>query len=84
MCVFFRYKDGCEILPSDNITLQAEGCMRRLIVRSADISDAGSYTCQAGNNSVEFTVNIKGASTVLICDVQKVFKYICTYQPHST
>uniref|UniRef100_A0A673BFY9 Obscurin like cytoskeletal adaptor 1a n=1 Tax=Sphaeramia orbicularis TaxID=375764 RepID=A0A673BFY9_9TELE len=53
------YKDGHEIHPSDNITLQAEGTMRRLIIRSAETSDAGSYICQAGNNSMEFTVNIR-------------------------
>ncbi|XP_040888100.1 obscurin-like protein 1a isoform X2 [Toxotes jaculatrix] len=53
------YKDGCEIRPSDNITLQAEGTVRRLIIRSAETSDAGSYTCQAGNNSMEFTVNVR-------------------------
>uniref|UniRef100_A0A3Q3FHR9 Obscurin-like protein 1 n=1 Tax=Labrus bergylta TaxID=56723 RepID=A0A3Q3FHR9_9LABR len=41
-----RYKDGCEVKPSDKITLQAEGTMRRLIIRSAETSDAGSYTCQ--------------------------------------
>lgn len=64
--VCLRYKDGCEIKPSDNITLQAEGTMRRLIIRSAEISDAGSYTCQAGTNSMEFTVKIKGTRTFLI------------------
>uniref|UniRef100_A0A669EC84 Obscurin-like protein 1 n=2 Tax=Oreochromis TaxID=8139 RepID=A0A669EC84_ORENI len=53
------YKDGCEIKPSDNITLQAEGTMRRLIIRSAETSDAGSYTCQAGSSSMEFTVNVR-------------------------
>ncbi len=58
-----RYKDGREIQPSDNITLQAEGTMRRLIIRSAETSDAGSYTCQAGNNSIEFTVNVRGTVT---------------------
>ena len=63
--VFPRYKDGCEIQPSDNITLQAEGTMRRLIIRSAETSDAGSYTCQAGNNSMEFTVNIRGTGASL-------------------
>uniref|UniRef100_A0A3P8VHJ7 Obscurin like cytoskeletal adaptor 1a n=1 Tax=Cynoglossus semilaevis TaxID=244447 RepID=A0A3P8VHJ7_CYNSE len=54
-----RYKDGSEIQSSDNITLQVEGTVRRLIIRSAEASDAGSYTCQAGNNSMEFLVNIR-------------------------
>lgn len=58
-----RYKDGCEIQPGDNITLQAEGTMRRLIIRSAEASDAGSYTCRAGNNSIDFTVNVRGTRT---------------------
>lgn len=58
-----RYKDGCEIHPSENVTLQADGTMRRLIIRSADTSDAGVYTCQAGTNSVEFSVNIRGGDS---------------------
>lgn len=60
-----RRKDGCEIHPSENVTLQAEGTMRRLIIRSAETSDAGIYACWAGDNSVEFSVNIRGADRVL-------------------
>ncbi|XP_030006218.1 obscurin-like protein 1 [Sphaeramia orbicularis] len=60
------YKDGHEIHPSDNITLQAEGTMRRLIIRSAETSDAGSYICQAGNNSMEFTVNIREPPVMIV------------------
>uniref|UniRef100_A0A672GXQ1 Obscurin like cytoskeletal adaptor 1a n=1 Tax=Salarias fasciatus TaxID=181472 RepID=A0A672GXQ1_SALFA len=57
------YKDGCEIQPGDNITLQAEGTMRRLIIRSAETCNAGTYTCKAGDNSMEFTVNVRGTLT---------------------
>uniref|UniRef100_A0AAY5EL09 Obscurin like cytoskeletal adaptor 1a n=1 Tax=Electrophorus electricus TaxID=8005 RepID=A0AAY5EL09_ELEEL len=39
-------KDGLEVLPGDNITIQAEGTMHRLILRSAELADAGTYTCQ--------------------------------------
>ncbi|XP_041834263.1 obscurin-like protein 1a [Melanotaenia boesemani] len=60
------YKDDCEIQPSDNITLQAEGTMRRLIIRSAETSDAGSYTCQAGNNSMTFTVNVREPPAMIV------------------
>ncbi|KAM8722669.1 obscurin-like protein 1a [Acanthopagrus schlegelii] len=60
------YKDGCEIQPSDNITLQAEGTMRRLIIRSAEASDAGSYTCRAGNNSIDFTVNVREPPVMIV------------------
>ncbi|XP_077458976.1 obscurin-like protein 1a [Stigmatopora argus] len=60
------YKDGCQIEPSDNITLQAEGTLRRLIIRSAETSDAGSYCCQAENNRIEFTVNIKEPPVMIV------------------
>uniref|UniRef100_A0A3Q1FZP8 Obscurin-like protein 1 n=1 Tax=Acanthochromis polyacanthus TaxID=80966 RepID=A0A3Q1FZP8_9TELE len=60
------FKDGCEIQPGDNITLQAEGTMRRLIIRSAETSDAGTYTCQAGNNSMEFTVNVREPPAMIV------------------
>ncbi|MEQ2247435.1 hypothetical protein ILYODFUR_009372 [Ilyodon furcidens] len=60
------YKDDSEIQPSDNITLQAEGTMRRLIIRSAEASDAGNYICKSGNNSIEFTVNVKEPPVTIV------------------
>lgn len=54
------FKDGLEVLQSDNITIQAEGTMRRLIIRSAKLADAGTYTYQADDNAMSFSVNIKG------------------------
>uniref|UniRef100_A0A8C7FSM1 Obscurin like cytoskeletal adaptor 1a n=1 Tax=Oncorhynchus kisutch TaxID=8019 RepID=A0A8C7FSM1_ONCKI len=53
------YKNGVEVQASDNITIQIEGTMRRLIIRCAETSDAGTYSCQSGDNSLSFTVNIK-------------------------
>ncbi|XP_019712126.1 obscurin-like protein 1a [Hippocampus comes] len=60
------YKDGCEIKPNDNITLQAEGTLRRLIIRSAETSDAGNYICQAENNRMEFTVNVREPPVIIV------------------
>ncbi|XP_072303057.1 obscurin-like protein 1a [Eucyclogobius newberryi] len=62
----FWSKDGCEIQPGDHVTLQAEGTMRRLIIRSAQASDAGAYVCQAGSNSMEFTVNIREPPVMIV------------------
>ncbi|KAI4883548.1 hypothetical protein NFI96_026922, partial [Prochilodus magdalenae] len=59
-------KDGVEVLQSDNVTIQAEGTMRRLIIRSAQLSDAGAYTCQAGDNTMSFTVNIKEPPVMIV------------------
>lgn len=64
-CFVPRYKDGREIQAGENVTLQAEGTMRRLIIRSAETLDSGSYTCQAGNNGVQFTVHIRGRRHLL-------------------
>lgn len=60
------FKGGCEIQPGDHITLQSEGTMRRLIIRSAEASDAGSYICQAGNKSMEFTVDIREPPVMIV------------------
>lgn len=54
------FKDGVAILQSENITIQSESSMKRLIIRSAGLEDAGTYTCQAGDQSMSFCVNIKG------------------------
>ncbi|XP_038136864.1 obscurin-like protein 1a [Cyprinodon tularosa] len=62
----FWYKDGCEIQASDNITVQKEGTMRRLIIRSAEASDAGSYVCKSGSNSIEFIVNIREPPVMIV------------------
>lgn len=57
------FKDGVELLQSENVTIQAEGTMRRLILRSAHLSDAGTYTCHAGDDTMSFTVSVKGTQT---------------------
>uniref|UniRef100_A0A671YGN6 Obscurin like cytoskeletal adaptor 1a n=1 Tax=Sparus aurata TaxID=8175 RepID=A0A671YGN6_SPAAU len=54
------FKDGKELQVDD------EGTMRRLIIRSAEASDAGSYTCQAGNNSIDFTVNVREPPVMIV------------------
>uniref|UniRef100_A0A673G4J3 Obscurin-like protein 1 n=1 Tax=Sinocyclocheilus rhinocerous TaxID=307959 RepID=A0A673G4J3_9TELE len=46
------YKDGVELKPSDNVLIEAENTIRRLIVLSAQLSDSGTYTCRAGDSCV--------------------------------
>ncbi|XP_070771441.1 obscurin-like protein 1 [Enoplosus armatus] len=60
------YKDGIEIQPRNNITMQAEGTKRNLTIHSAQLSDAGTYTCRAGDNVLMFKVNIREPPVMII------------------
>uniref|UniRef100_A0A803VDD5 Obscurin-like protein 1 n=1 Tax=Ficedula albicollis TaxID=59894 RepID=A0A803VDD5_FICAL len=51
-------KDGKAVPLDDVIAVQAEGCVRRLLLRSACPSDSGVYTCDAGDDAVSFVVTV--------------------------
>lgn len=53
-------KDGKAVPLDDVIAVQAEGCVRRLLLRSACPSDTGVYTCDAGDDAVSFVVTVTG------------------------
>ncbi|KAM8806950.1 obscurin-like protein 1 [Eudromia elegans] len=51
-------KDG-EAVPLDGIiAVQEEGGVRRLLVRSVGLSEAGTYTCEAGDAAASFAVTV--------------------------
>ncbi|XP_074857726.1 obscurin-like protein 1 isoform X2 [Carettochelys insculpta] len=51
-------KDG-EAVPSDaGVALQAEGCTRGLFIRSTCPAHSGTYTCEAGEDLLSFTVTV--------------------------
>lgn len=54
------YKDGVEVSPTDRVTVKAENTLRSLIVQSVQVSDAGTYTCRAGDSALIFKVNVRG------------------------
>ncbi|XP_034740740.1 obscurin-like protein 1 isoform X9 [Etheostoma cragini] len=60
------YKDGTEMQPCNNITMQAEGNTRNLIVHSAQLSDTATYTCRAGDNVLMYKVNIREPPVMII------------------
>ncbi|XP_070694816.1 obscurin-like protein 1 isoform X2 [Pempheris klunzingeri] len=60
------YKDGTEMQPSNNVTMQAEGTNRSLTIHSAQLSDTGTYTCRAGDNVLMFKVNIREPPVMII------------------
>ncbi|GLD61489.1 obscurin-like protein 1 isoform X8, partial [Lates japonicus] len=60
------YKDGTEMQPSNNVTIEAEGTKRNLTIHSAQLSDTGTYTCRAGDNVLIFKVNIREPPVMII------------------
>nr|XP_046260552.1 obscurin-like protein 1 isoform X6 [Scatophagus argus] len=60
------YKDGTQMHPSSNITMQAEDTKRNLMIHSAQLSDTGTYTCRAGDNILMFKVNIREPPVMII------------------
>uniref|UniRef100_A0ABM5F7Q2 Obscurin-like protein 1 isoform X2 n=1 Tax=Pogona vitticeps TaxID=103695 RepID=A0ABM5F7Q2_9SAUR len=52
-------KDGeTLVLDDNNLTVQSEGCIRRLLIHSACPLDSGIYTCNAIDDNVNFTVTV--------------------------
>uniref|UniRef100_A0A8C8AG38 Obscurin like cytoskeletal adaptor 1 n=1 Tax=Otus sunia TaxID=257818 RepID=A0A8C8AG38_9STRI len=59
-------KDGEAVPLDDVIAVQAEGCVRRLLLRSAGPLDTGMYTCDAGDDAVSFVVTVTEAPVRII------------------
>ncbi|XP_075612981.1 obscurin-like protein 1 isoform X4 [Balearica regulorum gibbericeps] len=59
-------KDGEAVPLDDVIAVQVEGCVRRLLLRSAGPSDTGVYTCDAGDDAVSFVVTVTEAPVRIV------------------
>ncbi|CAL8240671.1 unnamed protein product [Merluccius merluccius] len=61
------YMDGVEIQASDNnVTMRADDTARVLTIRSARLSDTGTYTCRAGDSALIFKVNIREPPVTIV------------------
>ncbi|XP_036425758.1 obscurin isoform X3 [Colossoma macropomum] len=60
------YKDGVEIQPSDKVLIETENTIRKLIIQSVQLSDAGVYTCRAGDNALIFKVNVREPPVMIV------------------
>lgn len=55
------FKDGLELQASDNLNIQADGNMRRIVIPIAEASHAGVYTCRTpGGHIITFNVDVAG------------------------
>ncbi|KAI4892996.1 hypothetical protein NFI96_027323 [Prochilodus magdalenae] len=60
------YKDGADIQPSARILIETENTLRKLIIQSVQLSDAGIYTCRAGDNALIFRVNVREPPVMIV------------------
>ncbi|NWU60818.1 OBSL1 protein, partial [Pterocles burchelli] len=52
------YKDGEEVEASENLVLEQEGPRCRLVLPCSRLQDAGEFVCDAGGDSVFYTVTV--------------------------
>ncbi|NWY59432.1 OBSL1 protein, partial [Chionis minor] len=53
-------KDGEAVVPTEVLAIRSEGCLRRLHIPAAALSDSGTYTCDAGDDAASFRVTVSG------------------------
>ncbi|XP_032879409.1 obscurin-like protein 1, partial [Amblyraja radiata] len=58
-------KDGRELGPSDQLTMETSGQTRRLVVQSSRTSDSGQYTCHTADSVVTFCVTVSAAPVTI-------------------
>ncbi|XP_041119579.1 obscurin-like protein 1 isoform X2 [Polyodon spathula] len=52
------YKDGQELLESDDVILESEGPHRRLIILQGHTEDSGEYVCDTADDSIFYQVTV--------------------------
>uniref|UniRef100_A0A8B9NDW2 Obscurin-like protein 1 n=1 Tax=Accipiter nisus TaxID=211598 RepID=A0A8B9NDW2_9AVES len=60
------YKDGEEVEAGENLVLEQEGPWRRLVLPCARPQDAGEFVCDAGGDSVFYTITVAEAPVRII------------------
>ncbi|NXW40578.1 OBSL1 protein, partial [Nyctiprogne leucopyga] len=59
-------KDGEAVVPTEVLAICSEGCLRRLHIPAAALSDSGTYTCDAGDDATSFRVTVSEAPVRII------------------
>ncbi|NXO55555.1 OBSL1 protein, partial [Aramus guarauna] len=59
-------KDGDAVVPTEVLAICSEGCLRKLHIPAAVLSDSGMYTCNAGNDATSFRVTVSEAPVRIV------------------
>ena len=54
------YKDGHQLCPQNGWDINSDSSFRRLTVQSAELFHAGRYSCETSDDTIQFTVDVKG------------------------
>ncbi|XP_067113960.1 obscurin-like protein 1 isoform X10 [Osmerus mordax] len=60
------YKDGTKLLPQSGIDLRSDGLTRTLVVQSAELFHAGSYSCKTKGDAIQFNVDVKAPPVTFV------------------
>lgn len=64
-CLFAPMQDGQELRPGPNCRISSAGRRRILQLSRCELTDAGSYTCNAGDCQASATLHVQGTVTQL-------------------
>ncbi|XP_031749625.1 obscurin-like protein 1 isoform X2 [Xenopus tropicalis] len=53
------YKDGTEVEETEGVRLESDGKHRRLVISNAHTRDCGEFVCDAGTDSIFYTVTVR-------------------------
>ncbi|XP_005721552.1 obscurin isoform X9 [Pundamilia nyererei] len=56
------FRDGMELKESSKYEMKKEGLSHTLIVKSAEMKDSGTYSCQTADDKLEFKVQVKDSA----------------------
>ena len=54
------YKDGVKLSPQNGWDLYSNGTLRKLTIPCAEFFHSGLYSCETADDTIHFTVDIKG------------------------
>lgn len=64
-CLFVSMQDGQELRPGPNCRIYSAGRRRILQLNRCELTDTGSYTCDAGDCRASATLHVQGMVTHL-------------------
>ncbi|OCT63341.1 obscurin-like protein 1 isoform X2 [Xenopus laevis] len=70
------YKDGMEVEETEGIWLESDGKHRRLVISNVQTQDSGEFVCDAGSDSIFYTVTVK-ETPVKIVNTSDDTEHLC-------